>query len=138
MLLAALALGARRGARASGCARGCSLALALIALYVPLAGGGPSIQRAGVMGAAGARRGARRAAGVALVRAAARGGGDARRSTRAAAEDPGWQLSFAAVVGDRAARRAGRARAAPARACPRRSPRRVAVTRRRDARAPRR
>ena len=29
------------------------LALALVALYVPLAGGGPSIQRAGVMGAAG-------------------------------------------------------------------------------------
>ena len=28
-------------------------ALALVALYVPLAGGGPSIQRAGVMGAAG-------------------------------------------------------------------------------------
>ncbi len=29
------------------------LALALVAAYVPLAGGGPSIQRAGVMGAAG-------------------------------------------------------------------------------------
>ena len=28
-------------------------ALVLVALYVPLAGGGPSIQRAGVMGAAG-------------------------------------------------------------------------------------
>ena len=52
--------------------------LALIALYVPLTGAGPSIVRAGAMGAAGDRGGARRPAGLALVRAAARRGGDAR------------------------------------------------------------
>ena len=64
----------------------------------PLAGGGPSIQRAGGHGRGGARRGAGRAAVVALVRAAARGRGDARlEPTRR--RDPGWQLSFAAVVG---------------------------------------
>jgi competence protein ComEC len=72
--------------------------LALIALYVPLAGGGPSIQRAGVMGAASlvatlAGRPASRA--YALLLAATitlainpRTSGDA-----------GWQLSFAAVCG---------------------------------------
>ena len=74
------------------------LVLALIALYVPLAGGGPSIQRAGVMGAATiaaalAGRPASRwyavllAAAVTLV-----------LDPRAVA-DPGWQLSFAAVIG---------------------------------------
>lgn len=73
------------------------LVLALIALYVPLAGAGPSIQRAGVMGAAAvvamiAGRPAARwyalllAAAVTLVI-------DPR-----AIEQPGWQLSFAAVV----------------------------------------
>ena len=73
------------------------LAAALIVVYVPLAGGGPSIQRAGVMGVAGlvaalAGRPARRwyalllAAAVTLV-----------LNPRAAGE-PGWQLSFAAVV----------------------------------------
>ncbi len=73
------------------------LAAALIVIYVPLAGGGPSIQRAGVMGVAGliaalAGRPARRwyalllAAAVTLV-----------LNPRAAGE-PGWQLSFAAVV----------------------------------------
>ena len=50
-LLAALvlALGASRASASgrAGCAR-----WSLIALYVPLAGGGPSIQRAGIMGAA--------------------------------------------------------------------------------------
>jgi competence protein ComEC len=73
------------------------LALALVAGYVPLAGGGPSIQRAGVMGiatlvAALASRPSSR--WYALLLAAA--------STLAldprAVEDPGWQLSFAAVV----------------------------------------
>jgi competence protein ComEC len=74
------------------------LALALVVLYVPLAGGGPSIQRAGIMGAAalvaalGGRPGSRAyalllAAAVTLV-----------ANPRAAA-DPGWQLSFAAVLG---------------------------------------
>src|SRR5207237_3971145 len=71
--------------------------LALILLYVPLTGAGPSIQRAGVMGAAG------------LVAALA--GRPASRSyalllaalvtlvlNPRAAGDPGWQLSFAAVV----------------------------------------
>jgi len=71
---------------------------ALILIYVPLAGGGPSIQRAGVMGLAG------------LVAAAA-----SRAPSRVyalsvaalitlalnprATGDIGWQLSFAAVVG---------------------------------------
>ena len=73
------------------------LALGLIAVYVPLAGAGPSIQRAGVMGAAGlaatlAGRPSSRwyavglAAAVTLV------------LNPLAAGDPGWQLSFAAVV----------------------------------------
>jgi competence protein ComEC len=69
----------------------------LITMYVPLAGGGPSIQRAGVMGAIGvlalvsARPVAR---GYALMAAAA--------ATLAldprAVTDAGWQMSFAAVV----------------------------------------
>jgi len=73
------------------------LALALVAAYVPLAGGGPSIQRAGVMGAAGlvaalAGRPASRwyALGLAAVTTLA-------LNPRAASE-PGWQLSFAAVL----------------------------------------
>jgi competence protein ComEC len=74
------------------------LVLALIALYVPLAGGGPSIQRAGVMGAATiaaalAGRPASRWYAV-LLAAAATLALDPR-----AAADPGWQLSFIAVVG---------------------------------------
>ena len=52
MLLATLALAA--GAAAGVALRmRLALALALVALYVPLTGAGPSIQRAGVMGAAG-------------------------------------------------------------------------------------
>jgi competence protein ComEC len=73
-------------------------ALVLVALYVPLAGGGPSIQRAGVMGAAGlvaalAGRPSSRwyALGLAAVVTLA-------LNPRASGE-PGWQLSFAAVVG---------------------------------------
>ena len=74
------------------------LALALVALYVPLAGAGPSIQRAGIMGGAAlvaalAGRPASRA--YALLLAAAL---TLLANPRAAA-DPGWQLSFAAVIG---------------------------------------
>ena len=72
--------------------------LALIAVYVPVAGAGPSIQRAGVMGALGVmatlagRRGSRLyglivAAGVTLA------------IDPGIAGDVGWQLSFAAVLG---------------------------------------
>jgi competence protein ComEC len=96
MLLVALglpvlaALGAGLRARLAGC-------LVLIGLYVPLGGGGPSIQRAGVMGAAGivavlASRPASRWYGL-LLAAAVTLWLDPR-----AAADPGWQLSFAAVV----------------------------------------
>ena len=48
------------------------LAIALVAAYVPLAGAGPSIQRAGVMGAAGLVAALAGRPVVALVRAAAR------------------------------------------------------------------
>jgi competence protein ComEC len=72
--------------------------LALIALYVPLAGSGPSIQRAGVMGAAGllATLAGRRASTLyalllALLVTLAIDPG--------VAADVGWQLSFAAVLG---------------------------------------
>jgi competence protein ComEC len=71
--------------------------LALIALYVPLAGAGPSIQRAGVMGAAttvAALAGRASSRWYALLLAAA---GTLVVNPRADA-DPGWQLSFAAVV----------------------------------------
>jgi competence protein ComEC len=73
-------------------------ALALVVLYVPLAGAGPSIQRAGIMG------------GAALVAAlAGRPGSRVYALVLAAAltllvnprasSDPGWQMSFAAVIG---------------------------------------
>jgi competence protein ComEC len=72
--------------------------IGLIAVYVPLAGSGPSIQRAGVMGAAGllatltGRRTSRLyALGLALVVTLAIDPG--------VASDVGWQLSFAAVLG---------------------------------------
>ncbi|HEX2435497.1 MAG TPA: ComEC/Rec2 family competence protein [Solirubrobacterales bacterium] len=72
--------------------------LALIALYVPVTGAGPSIQRAGVMGAAGIVAGVAgrpRSRWYALLLAAA--------ATLAlnplASGDVGWQLSFAAVIG---------------------------------------
>ena len=96
MLLAALALpllalaGFGRRARLAG-------ALALVALYVPLAGAGPSIQRAGVMGACGllAALAGRPASRVyALLLAAA----VTLAVNPRAAGDPGWQLSFAAVI----------------------------------------
>ena len=72
--------------------------IALIAVYVPLAGSGPSIQRAGVMGAAGllatlaGRRASRLyALGLAAVVTVA--------IDPSVAGDVGWQLSFAAVLG---------------------------------------
>lgn len=72
--------------------------LGLIAVYVPVAGAGPSIQRAGVMGAVGVlamlggRRGSRlyALAVAAVVTLAIHPG---------VAADIGWQLSFAAVLG---------------------------------------
>src|SRR5207249_4286952 len=72
------------------------VAAAAIAVYVPLAGGGPSIQRAGVMGVAGlaaalAGRPARRWYALGLAAAAT-----LVLNPRAAGE-PGWQLPFAAV-----------------------------------------
>jgi competence protein ComEC len=72
--------------------------LGLIVVYVPLAGAGPSIQRAGVMGAAGilATLAGRRASRLyALVLAL----GVTVAVDPGVAADVGWQLSFAAVVG---------------------------------------
>ncbi|MGN6256794.1 MAG: ComEC/Rec2 family competence protein [Solirubrobacterales bacterium] len=72
--------------------------LALIAVYVPVAGSGPSIQRAGVMGAVGllATLAGRRASRFyALVLAAI----VTLAIDPAIAADVGWQLSFAAVLG---------------------------------------
>jgi competence protein ComEC len=96
-LLAALAFGLCMVAGVGIRARW-TLVLALIVLYVPLAGSGPSIQRAGVMGAATiaaalAGRPASRWYAVLLAAAAT-----LVLDPRAAA-DPGWQLSFAAVIG---------------------------------------
>jgi competence protein ComEC len=97
MLLAALALPALALAGLGLRARLAALA-ALIALYVPLAGAGPSLQRAGVMGLAGvaavvASRPASRWYAL-LLAAAATLAWNPRAWT-----DPGWQLSFAAVAG---------------------------------------
>jgi competence protein ComEC len=72
--------------------------LALIALYVPVAGAGASIQRAGVMGAAGvvaALAGRPSSRWYALLLAAAATLALNPRATG----DVGWQLSFAAVIG---------------------------------------
>ncbi len=96
MLLAALVIGV---AAAAGAMLRTRLALALlaVALYVPLAGAGPSIQRAGVMGAAGlvaALAGRPASRWYALLLAAAA----TLVLNPRAAEDPGWQLSFAAVL----------------------------------------
>ena len=96
MLLAALAVGLL-GALGAGLRARMLGALVLIALYVPLAGAGPSIQRAAVMGAAAiaatlAGRPASR--WYALLLAAA----VTLLASPRAASDPGWQLSFAAVV----------------------------------------
>ena len=73
-------------------------AVVLVALYVPLAGGGPSIQRAGVMGVAGliaALAGRPTSRWYALGLAAA----VTLALNPRAAGDPGWQLSFVAVIG---------------------------------------
>jgi competence protein ComEC len=72
--------------------------LALIAVYVPVAGAGPSIQRAGVMGAVGllATLAGRRASRFyALVLAAV----VTLAIDPKIAADVGWQLSFVAVIG---------------------------------------
>lgn len=73
------------------------LALVLVAAYVPLAGGGPSIQRAGIMGAATlvallASQPSSRWYALGLASGATLG------LNPRAAEDAGWQLSFAAVL----------------------------------------
>jgi competence protein ComEC len=97
MLLAVLA-GVLFGLAGVGPRARLLLVLALIAVYVPVAGAGPSIQRAGVMGAAGIvaallGRPADRAylpllaAALTLI------------LNPRAAGDVGWQLSFAAVIG---------------------------------------
>ena len=72
--------------------------LALIAVYVPLAGAGPSIQRAGVMGAAGvlATLAGRRASRLYALLLAL---GVTLAIDPGVAADVGWQLSFAAVLG---------------------------------------
>jgi competence protein ComEC len=97
MLLAALALPLLAAARLPVSMRAAAMVV-LIALYVPLAGAGPSLQRAGVMGAAsvvalGLARPASR--WYALLLAAC----VTLAVNPRAHGDPGWQLSFAAVAG---------------------------------------
>ena len=97
MLLAALALPALALAGLGLHGRLAAL-VGLIALYVPLAGAGPSLQRAGVMGLAGiaaiaASRPASRSYALLLAAAATLAWNPHSWA------DPGWQLSFAAVVG---------------------------------------
>ncbi len=72
--------------------------LGLIAVYLPLAGAGPSIQRAAVMGAAGllATLGGRRASRLYALALAL---GVTLAVDPGVAADVGWQLSFAAVLG---------------------------------------
>ena len=97
MLLVALAVPLLALARAGPRARGGAL-LVLVALYVPLAGAGPSLQRAGIMGMAGI-------AAMILSRPASRwyalllaAAATLALNPRVSA-DPGWQLSFVAVAG---------------------------------------
>ena len=109
------------------------LAAAVVAVYVPLAGGGPSIQRAGVMGVAGlvaalAGRPARRWYALLLAAAAT-----LVLNPRAAGE-PGWQLSFAAVVALLVGAEAARGGARPPHARRRRPTRRRSRSPRRSAR----
>ena len=97
MLLMALAVpllvAAGLGPRGRGIALVC-----LVALYVPLAGAGPSLQRAGVMGAAGI-------AAMTLSRPSSRwyalllAAAVTLALNPRACGDPGWQLSFIAVAG---------------------------------------
>ena len=96
MLLAALVLGVA-AVLGLGLRARLALVLVAIALYVPLAGSGPSIERAGVMGAAGvvavlAGRPAARWHALLLACAVT------LALNPRAIEDVGWQLSFAAVV----------------------------------------
>jgi len=72
--------------------------LALIAIYVPVAGSGPSIQRAAVMGAAGvvATLAGRRASRLYALLLAL---GVTLAVDPGVAADIGWQLSFVAVAG---------------------------------------
>ncbi|HEX3735180.1 MAG TPA: ComEC/Rec2 family competence protein [Solirubrobacterales bacterium] len=72
--------------------------IGLIAVYVPLAGAGPSIQRAAVMGAAGllATLAGRRSSRLFALALAL---GVTLAVDPGVAADVGWQLSFAAVVG---------------------------------------
>jgi len=97
MLLAILA-GVILGCFGVGLRARLLLTIALIALYVPVAGGGPSILRAGVMGAAGivatlAGRPTDRAYLVLLA------GALTLLLDPRFGSDVGWQLSFAAVLG---------------------------------------
>jgi competence protein ComEC len=96
MLLAALAL-ALATVLGLGLRTRLLAVAALIAFYVPLAGAGPSIQRAGMMGAAGiaavlSGRPADRWHALLLSAAVT------LALNPRATEDVGWQLSFAAVV----------------------------------------
>ena len=110
MLLMALALPLLVAAGLGPRGRGIAL-LSLVALYVPLAGAGPSLQRAGVMGAAGI-------AAMVLSRPSSRWYALLLAAALTLAlnprawGDPGWQLSFVAVAGILAAGRplAGRLR----------------------------
>jgi competence protein ComEC len=72
--------------------------LGLIAVYVPVAGAGPSVQRAGVMGALGllATLAGRRSSKLYALAVAA---GVTLAIDPGIAGDVGWQLSFAAVLG---------------------------------------
>jgi len=97
MLLAALALPLLAAAGLPSGARIAATVLLIVA-YVPLAGAGPSLQRAGVMGAASlvalaASRPASRWYALLLAACVT-----LALNPRATA-DPGWQLSFAAVAG---------------------------------------
>src|SRR5215207_1918953 len=97
MLLMALALPLLVAAGLGPRGRGAVL-LCLVALYVPLAGAGPSLQRAGVMGAAGI-------AAMTLSRPSSRwyalllAAAVTLALNPRACGDPGWQLSFVAVAG---------------------------------------
>jgi competence protein ComEC len=97
MLLCALALPIL-GRLGAGPRTRVGVLLGLIAIYVPLAGSGASLQRAGVMGAAGlvalaAGRASSRWYALELAAVAT------LALNPRVAGDTGWQLSFAAVVG---------------------------------------
>lgn len=97
MLLGALALPVLAFAGLGPRARLACVSI-LVGLYVPLAGAGQSLQRAGVMGAAGlaaAAAGRPASRSYALLLAAA---ATLLLNPRVSG-DPGWQLSFAAVAG---------------------------------------